>query len=135
MEGVRSLGAALNDESFVLPQQGMRPILGLYGSVAARDCSPPGQCRFSGRDGLRLRQGFGGHVRAVPISKAEAVRKHRLCRRIAGAGIRTLFLSNGQLCNSQIFHIKLINLETAQMNLLYQHFANNQASDRHKTNG
>ena len=77
----------------------------------------------------------GGHVRAVPISKAEAVRKHRLCRRIAGAGIRTLFLSNGQLCHSQIFHIKLINLETAQMNLLYQHFANNQASDRHKTNG
>src|SRR6516225_6586937 len=34
--------------------------------AAARDCSPPSQCRFSGRDCLRLRQGFGGHVRAVP---------------------------------------------------------------------
>src|SRR5215470_4463170 len=34
--------------------------------AAARDCSLPSQCRFSGRDGLRLRQGFGGHVRAVP---------------------------------------------------------------------
>ena len=29
--------------------------------------SPPSRCRFSGRDGLRLRQGFGGHVRAVPF--------------------------------------------------------------------
>jgi len=51
-------------------------IVGFIGSAAARDRSPPGQCRFSGRDGLRLRQGFflrkgfggqvGGHVRAVP---------------------------------------------------------------------
>jgi len=30
MEGVRSLGAVLNDESFVLPQQGMRSMSGLY---------------------------------------------------------------------------------------------------------
>src|SRR5262249_23602444 len=28
------------------------------GFPAARDCSPPSKCRFSGRDGLRLRQGF-----------------------------------------------------------------------------
>jgi len=33
-------------------------MLPLLGSAAARDCSPPGQCRFSGRDGLRFRQGF-----------------------------------------------------------------------------
>ena len=29
LEGVRSLGAALIDESFVLPQQGMGPMAGL----------------------------------------------------------------------------------------------------------
>ena len=30
LEGVRSLGAALIDPSFVLPQQGVRSMLGLY---------------------------------------------------------------------------------------------------------
>ena len=30
LEGVRSLGAVLDDGSFVLPQKAMRPMLGLY---------------------------------------------------------------------------------------------------------
>ena len=55
------------------------------GSEAARDCSPPSQCRFSGRDGLRAvpifsllvrrASGFTGRDGARP-SRGKMVRNH-----------------------------------------------------------
>src|SRR5262249_14653100 len=54
------------------------------GFAAARDCSPPdrsqsvvGSNLFKGGTGLRLRQGYGGHVRAIPNLISSVSKKMR----------------------------------------------------------
>src|SRR5215467_13131092 len=65
LEGVRSLGAALNDASFVLPRQGMGPMVDL--------CRVP---RLRGTAALQVRNGHwssdqGPGGRPVPRRRAE----------------------------------------------------------------
>src|SRR5258707_2113641 len=50
----------------------------------------------------------------------------RLMHRTIG---QTLLLQNGQLAYPQVFHIKLIDLEMAQMNSFHEQLPNNQTPD------
>ena len=68
----RSLGAVLGDESFVLPQQGMGPMVGLYWFRGSKGLQPS-KVNVISQGGMAsaFAKGFGGqvggHVRAVPF--------------------------------------------------------------------